>query len=148
MYSPPFSQVVMDNSNECHLTYSMWGFVSKLLKVQPVLQKFLFPLEVSPDRWWGHVKPFLCSPHHLLLLPSISPLQLQRSSQWARLWSMQHSPLETRTWAALSVPAPTVEGSWIGQVSQKASRGKRDLVQLTYPTKDSISLHYIPPTLS
>lgn len=38
---------------------------------------------------------------------------------------MRHSSSETGTWAALSVPAPTVEGSWIGQVSEKVSRGKQ-----------------------
>lgn len=48
---------------------------------------------------------------------------------------MQHSPLETRTWAALSVPAPTAEGSWIGQVSEKASRGKKGPCAAHLPDK-------------
>lgn len=77
----------------------------------------------------------LLLPHHLLLQLGILPLQLQQSSQWVGLWSMQHSPSEIRTWAALSVPAPTIEGSWIGQVSEIASRGKRGPCAAHLPDK-------------
>lgn len=89
-------------------------------------------------------------PHHLLLQLGISPLQLRRSSQWAGLWSMQHSPLETRTWAALSVPAPTVEGSWIGQVSERASRGKKGpcAAHLTDKRFNQPALHTPHPLLA
>lgn len=89
-------------------------------------------------------------PHHLLLQLGISPLQLRRSSQWAGLWSMQHSPLETRTWAALSVPAPTVEGSWIGQVSEKASSGKKGpcAAHLTDKRFNQPALHTPHPLLA
>lgn len=48
---------------------------------------------------------------------------------------MQRSPSATRTWAALSVPAPTVEGGWIGQVSEKASRGKKGPCAAHLPDK-------------
>lgn len=59
---------------------------------------------------------------------------------------MQHSPLETGTCAALSVPAPTAEGSWIGQVSEKASRGKKGPV-CSSPTRQKIqsAQRRVPP---
>lgn len=78
----------MDNSNECRLTDSMWWFVSALLKVQPVLQKFLFPLEDSPDRWWGHVKPFPCSP------PSSTPPAQHITSAAAAVQSVSSTVID------------------------------------------------------
>lgn len=80
-------------------------------------------------------------------LSSCSPLpaQLLRSSQWS--WPVIDAVGSPRDLdlSSLSAPAPCVEGSWIGQVSEKVSRGRKNLVQLTYPTKDSISLHHATP---
>lgn len=84
---------------------------------------------------------------HLLLPLGISLLNLQQSSQWAGLWSMQHSPLETWTWATLSVPAPAAVGGWIGQVSEKASRGKKGACAAHLPDKrfNHPTLHTLHP---
>lgn len=73
------------------------------------------------------------------------PTQLLGSSQWS--WTVidaVESPRDLDL-SRLSAPAPCVEGSWIGQLSEKVSRGRKNLVQLTYPTKDSISLHCATP---
>lgn len=73
------------------------------------------------------------------------PTQLLGSSQWS--WTVidaVESPRD-QDLSRLSAPAPCVEGSWIGQLSEKVSRGRKNLVQLTYPTKDSISLHCATP---
>lgn len=73
------------------------------------------------------------------------PTQLLGFSQWS--WTVidaVESPRDLDL-SRLSAPAPCVEGSWIGQLSEKVSRGRKNLAQLTYPTKDSISLHRATP---
>lgn len=73
------------------------------------------------------------------------PAQLLGSSQWS--WTVIDAVGSPRDpdLSGLSAAAPWVEGSWIGQVSKKVSRGRKNLAQLTYPTKDSISLHCATP---
>lgn len=126
----------------------------------------LFPVSqwrCSSDIWWILWK-FCCPPDDTFVLldvgvmsdppPPPSPLssslpppptQLLGSSQ--RSWTVIDaigSPRDPDL-SRLSAPAPRVEGSWIGHVSKKVSRGRKNLVQLTYPTKDSISLPCTTP---
>lgn len=120
----------------------------KLTEVPSVLWHSLSIVKVSlptrwqfcPARWQGNVRLPPPPPSTLSSCPPL-PAQLLGSSQWS--WTVIDavgSPRELDlSW--LSAPAPCVEGSWIGQVSEKVSRGGKNLVQLTYPTKDSISLH-------
>lgn len=119
----------------------------------------LFPV----PRWiWWILWKFYCQPDDTFVLldggdmsdPPPSPLssslppppaQLLGSSQGS--WTVIDAVGSPRDpdLSRLSAPAPQVEGSWIGHVSKKISRGRKNLVQLTYPTKDSISLPCATP---
>lgn len=121
-------------------------------KVPTIQWKFPYPprWQLGPDRWCRHVSDLPPAPPpgtssgSAFRLCSCSGPVSERG-----LWSIQQSPSETGTRAVLSVPAPTVEGGWIGQASEKASRGKKGTL-CSSPTWQKIqsacTAH--PPTLS
>lgn len=114
----------------CDIQWIYWKFLC------PSNDSFVLLHDGDMSDYYPHPPPSFCPPF---------PAQLLGSRQWS--WTVIDAVGSPRDFdlSRLSGPAPCAGGSWIGKVSEKVSRGRKNLVQPTYPTKDSISLRCATP---